>query len=161
MILKPVFVVICSPQPSPQLHHSRTVLPSNGEASSRHALYNRDAVDRRKGGVGGGSVDISAASNSQHRDLTADMITYRTHGIHSGDIKKLSKQTAEACTVQEVRGITMSSRQRSSDRLDQDNTNLRSDQMTLKTESCEWWVVLIKCVVLILINSRSRNNNSL
>lgn len=128
------FAVKCSPQLSPQLHHSRTVLPSNGEASSRHALYNRDTVDRRKGGVGGGrSVDISAASNSQHRDFSADMITYRTHGIHSGDIKKLSEQTAAACTVQEVRGKAMSSRP-SSDGADGDNINLRSDQITLQIE---------------------------
>lgn len=136
VILKLVFVVNCSPQPSPQLHHSRTVLPSNGEASSRHALYNRDAVERQRG-VGGGSVDISAASNSQHRDFTADMITYRTHGVQSRDIKKLSEQTALACTVQEVRGITMSSQQTSSDGPDRDNANLRSDQITLKTETCE------------------------
>ncbi|XP_044058212.1 ephexin-1 isoform X2 [Siniperca chuatsi] len=114
------------PQLSPQLHHSRTVLPSNGEASSRHALYNRDAVDRRKGGVGGGrSVDISAASNSLHRDFIADMITYRTHGIHSGDIKKLSEQTAAACTLHEVRGKTMSSQRPSSDGAERDNVNLR------------------------------------
>ncbi|XP_049911781.1 ephexin-1 [Epinephelus moara] len=114
------------PQLSPELHHSKTVLPSNGEASSRHALYNRDAVDRRRGGVGGGrSVDISAASNSQRQDFTADMITYRTHGIHSGDIKKLSEQTAEACTVQEVKRKIMSSQRPSSDGADQDNANLR------------------------------------
>ncbi|XP_039978939.1 ephexin-1 isoform X3 [Xiphias gladius] len=112
-------------QLTPQLHHSRTVLPSNGEASSRHTLYNLDAVDKRRGGVGGGSVDISAALNSQHRDFKADMITYRTHGIHSGDIKKLSEQTAAACTVQEVRGIAMSSQQPSSDGAHQDNVNLR------------------------------------
>lgn len=133
VILKCVFALKCSPLPSPQLHHSRAVLPSNGEASSRHALYNRDAVDRKRGGVGGGrSVDISAASNSQHRDLTADMITYRTHNIHSGDIRKLSEQTATACTVQEVRGKTMSS-----DVADQENANLRSDPITLDTERCE------------------------
>ncbi|XP_040902869.1 ephexin-1 [Toxotes jaculatrix] len=113
------------PQLSPQLHHSRTVLPSNGEASSRHALYNRDAVDKRRGGVGGGSVDISAASNSKHRDSTSDMISYRTHGIHSGDIKKLSEKTAAACTVQEVRRIEMSSQQPSPDGADRDNANLR------------------------------------
>ncbi|XP_070762223.1 ephexin-1 [Enoplosus armatus] len=115
------------PQLSPQLHHSRTVLPSNGEASSRHALYNRDAVDRRKGGVGGGSsVDTSAASNSLHnRDFRADMFTYRTHSIHSGDIKKLSEQTAAFCTVQEVKGNTMSSQRPSSDGADRDNVNLR------------------------------------
>lgn len=82
-------------------------------------------MDKRRGGVGGGSVDISAALNSQHRDFKADMITYRTHGIHSGDIKKLSEQTAAACTVQEVRGIAMSSQQPSSDGAHQDNVNLR------------------------------------
>ncbi|XP_071327638.1 ephexin-1 [Trachinotus anak] len=113
------------PQLSPQLHHSRTVLPSNGEASSRHALYNRDAVNKGRGGVGGGSVDISAASNSQHRDSPADMLSYRTHGVHSGVIRKLSEQTAAACTVQEARGIAMSSQQPSRDGADRDNANLR------------------------------------
>ncbi|XP_038548992.1 ephexin-1 isoform X2 [Micropterus salmoides] len=109
---------------SPQRHHSRTVLPSNGDASSRHA--NRDAVDRRKGGVGGErSVDISAASNSLHRDVTADMISYQTHSIYSGDINKLSEQTATACTVQEIRGETMSSQQPISDGADRDKFNLR------------------------------------
>ncbi|XP_022076600.1 ephexin-1 [Acanthochromis polyacanthus] len=114
------------PQRSPQLHHSRAVLPSNGEASSRHALYNTDAVDRRRGGVGGGrSVDISAAFNSQHGDFRADMITYRTHSIHSKEITKLSEQTAAACTVKEIRGRTMNSQQPSSDGPDQDNDNIR------------------------------------
>uniref|UniRef100_A0AAQ5XIB4 DH domain-containing protein n=1 Tax=Amphiprion ocellaris TaxID=80972 RepID=A0AAQ5XIB4_AMPOC len=114
------------PQLSPQLHHSRAVLPSNGEASSRHALYNTDAVDRRRGGVGGGrSVDISAAFNSQHGDFTADMITDRTYSIHSKEIKKLSEQTAAACTVKEIRGRTMNSQQPSSDGPDRDNINIR------------------------------------
>lgn len=114
------------PQRSPQLHHSRAVLPSNGEASSRHALYNTDAVDRRRGGVGGGrSVDISAAFNSQHGDFTADMITYRTHSIQSKEIKKLSEQTAAACTVKDIRGRTMNSQQPNSDGPDQDNINIR------------------------------------
>ncbi|XP_059186481.1 ephexin-1 [Centropristis striata] len=109
------------PQLSPRLDHS-AVLPSNGSAS-RPAPS--DAGDWRRGGVGGGrSVDISAASNSQHQDFKADMITYRTHGIHSGDIKKLSEQTAAACTVQEVRGKTMSSQQPSSSGADRENANL-------------------------------------
>ncbi|XP_067449846.1 ephexin-1 isoform X1 [Thunnus thynnus] len=120
----PLLLEARRPQLSPQLHHSRTVLPSNGEANSRHALYNKDAVNRRRG-VGGGSVDISAASSSQNSDFTADMITYRTHSIHGGDIKKLSEQTAAACTVQEVRGKIMSSQQPSFDGADQDNVNLR------------------------------------
>nr|XP_046244009.1 ephexin-1 isoform X2 [Scatophagus argus] len=114
------------PQLSLQLHHSRTVLPSNGEASSGHALYNRDAVDSARGGVGGGkSVAISASSNNQHKDLTADVMAYRTHSIHSRDIKMLSEQTAAACTVQEVRGKTTSPQQPISGGADQDNVNLR------------------------------------
>ncbi|XP_030297815.1 ephexin-1 [Sparus aurata] len=113
------------PQLSPQLHHSRTVLPSNGETSSRHALYNSDAADRTREVGGGRSVDISAASISQHRDFTADMIPYRTHSIHTGDIKMLSEQTAAVCTVQEVSGKTMSSLQPCSGGEDQDNINLR------------------------------------
>ncbi|KAM7399920.1 hypothetical protein PAMP_019156 [Pampus punctatissimus] len=114
------------PQKSPLLLGSRrTVLPSNDEANSRHALYNKDAVNRRREGVGGLSVDISAASNSQNRDFTADMITYRTHAVHSGDIKKLSEKTAAACTVQEVKEKSMSSQQPSSDGEIQDNVNLR------------------------------------
>ncbi|XP_053278139.1 ephexin-1 isoform X1 [Pleuronectes platessa] len=111
--------------PSPKLRDSRTVLPSNGEASSRHALYNKDALDKRRGGVGGGSVDTSAAFNSQQRDFADDRITYRTHGIHSGDIKKLSEQTAAACTVQEVREIAMSAQQPSSDGAERDHFNRR------------------------------------
>ena len=130
------FAVEYSLPPSPKLHDSRTVLPSNGEASSRHALYNKDAVDKRRGGVGGGSVDTSAASNNQHRDFADDRITYRTHGFHSEDIKKLSEQTAAACTVQEVRGIAMSSQQPSSEGADRDHFNRRSDKMTLKTHKC-------------------------
>uniref|UniRef100_A0A8D3CYA7 Neuronal guanine nucleotide exchange factor n=1 Tax=Scophthalmus maximus TaxID=52904 RepID=A0A8D3CYA7_SCOMX len=74
-------------------------------AVSRHALYNKDAVDKRRGGVGGGSVDTSASSNSQQRDFTDDRITYRTHRIHSGDIRKLSEQTAAVCTVQEAQWL--------------------------------------------------------
>lgn len=109
---------------TPQLHHSTTVLPSNGEASSRHALCNRNAADRTRGGVGGRSVHISAVSSSQHTDLTADMITYRTHSTYSGDIKMLSEQTAAACTVQEVRGKTQNSPRSISCGADQDNINL-------------------------------------
>ncbi|XP_034723516.1 ephexin-1 isoform X2 [Etheostoma cragini] len=71
-------------------------------------------------------MDISAASNSEHQDFATDMITYRTHNIHSGDIKKLSEQTAAACTVREVSGKTMSSQRPSSIGADQDNANLRS-----------------------------------
>lgn len=131
VILICVFAVKYS---TPQLHHSTTVLPSNGEASSRHALCNRNAADRMRGGVGGRSVHISAVSSSQHRDLTADMITYRTHSTYSGDIKMLSEQTAAACTVQEVRGKTPSSPRSISSGADQDNINLRSDQITLIAE---------------------------
>lgn len=118
-----------SPQLSPQNHLS--ALPSNGEASSRNHLYNRDAVERSRGEVGGGrSVDISVASNSQHRDFRADMISYRTHNIQSTDIRMLSEQTAAACTVEDVREKTMSSKQPSFDRADQENSNLRSVKTT-------------------------------
>ncbi|KAK5869087.1 hypothetical protein PBY51_010047 [Eleginops maclovinus] len=107
------------PPPSPQLHTSKTWLPSN-EASRK------DAVDRRREGVGGGrGLDISAASNSKHQDLTEGMITYRTHAIHSGDIKQLSDKTAAACTVQEVRRTTMNSPRTSVEGADPDNTKLR------------------------------------
>lgn len=115
------------PNKSPLLPAARrTVLPSNGAASSRHALYNRDAVDRRREGVGGGrSVDISAASDSQHQNSTADMITYRTHSFQSGDVQNLSKQTTADCTVQEVRREAMSDQQPSPLGADLDNSNLR------------------------------------
>ncbi|KAM6988612.1 ephexin-1 [Tautogolabrus adspersus] len=115
------------PPPSPLLHHSRTALPSNGEASSRHTQYKRDAAERTGGGVGGGrSVDISAASsNNQQRDFTADTFTYRTHNIQSRDIKQLSEQTAAACSVQEVRGKTMSLQRTTSDGADRENGNVR------------------------------------
>ncbi|CAJ1065899.1 ephexin-1 [Xyrichtys novacula] len=117
-----------SPQKSPLFNRARRpALPSNGEASSRHTLYKRDAAERTGGRVGGGrSVDISAASsNNQQRDFTADTITYRTHNIRSGDIKKLPEQTAAACSVQEVRGNTMSSQQGGSDGADRENANIR------------------------------------
>lgn len=86
---------------------------------------------------GGRSVDISAASISQHRDFTAD-IPYRTHSIHTGDIKMLSEQTAAVCTVQEVSGKTMSSHQPCSGGEDQDNINLRLDQITREHRSKGW-----------------------
>lgn len=111
-------------------HHPGTALPSNGETNRRDALYNQDAVDRTRGVGGGRNVDRSAASNSQHRDLTTEMITYRTHNIQSGDINMLSQQTAAACSVQDVRGTTRSSEQPSSDGANQESTNLRLDQIT-------------------------------
>ncbi|KAF3847281.1 hypothetical protein F7725_020309 [Dissostichus mawsoni] len=113
------------PQLSPQLHNSRTPLPSNGEASSRHALYGKDAVDKRRGVGGGRSLDISAASNSKHQGFTQDMIPYRTHDIHSGDIKQLSEKTAAACTVQEVIGKTMNSPRTSVEEADPENAKFR------------------------------------
>lgn len=67
-------------------------------------------------------MDTSAASNSQQSDA---MITYRTHNIHGKDIKKLSEQTAAACTVQESRRGAMNPQQPGSDGSDQDNINLR------------------------------------
>ncbi|XP_055370198.1 ephexin-1 isoform X2 [Betta splendens] len=112
------------PQPSPHLHHSRTALPSNGVTSSRHALYYKDAGERQRGGVGG-SVDISAGSNSQHRDFAADTKTYRTHGIQSRDITELSERTAAGLTVQDGRGKNMSSQQPNYEGPDQENANIR------------------------------------
>uniref|UniRef100_UPI003AAD4AB0 ephexin-1 n=1 Tax=Centroberyx gerrardi TaxID=166262 RepID=UPI003AAD4AB0 len=99
-----------SPPASPQPHHSRAALPSNGEHSSRRSPCSGDAVDRRGGGRGGGggggerSADISAASNGQYRGIAADRLTYRTHGIHSRDMESLSERTATACSVQEAGG---------------------------------------------------------
>lgn len=72
-------------------------------------------------------MDI-AAFNSQHRDFSADMITYRTHNVQTGDINMLSEQTAAACTVQDVRGNTMS--QSSSGGTDRENIGLRSEEIT-------------------------------
>lgn len=66
------------------------------------------------------------------------MIPYRTHSIHTGDIKMLSEQTAAVCTVQEVSGKTMSSLQPCSGGEDQDNINLRLDQITLEQRSKGW-----------------------
>ncbi|XP_068601906.1 ephexin-1 [Brachionichthys hirsutus] len=114
----------------PQLssHLSRTALPSNGEARNRHAQYSRDAVEVTEGAVRGGrSVDIAAASSSQHTDFTAGMATYRTHNIHTRDIKVLSEQTAAACTVREVRGDEMSSQRGSSGGEDRDNLRSMSN----------------------------------
>ncbi|XP_058490600.1 ephexin-1 [Solea solea] len=113
------------PHKSPLLPDTRrSVLPSNGDSRSRHARY-KDAVDKRREGVGGGSADISAASNSQHRDLTDDKTSYRIHNVHSGEIKKLSEKTAAACTVQEVRGTDMSSQQPSSNGADREHFSRR------------------------------------
>lgn len=134
---------IRSPQLSPENHLSQTALPSNGESSSRNDPYNRDSVARSRGEVGGGrSMDISVASNSQHRNFRADMISYRTHNIQSKDIRMLSEQTAAACTVEDVREKTMSSKQASFERADQENSNLRS----VKTiYMCKWnnWLILL------------------
>uniref|UniRef100_A0A3B5AQK3 Neuronal guanine nucleotide exchange factor n=1 Tax=Stegastes partitus TaxID=144197 RepID=A0A3B5AQK3_9TELE len=63
------------------------------------------------------------------------MITYRTHSIQSKEIKNLSEQTATACTVKETRGRTMNSQQPDSDGPDQDNINIRSDQITFELEN--------------------------
>lgn len=123
---------IRSSQPSPQSRLSPNALPSDGEASRR----NGDAVEGSRGEVGGGRrMDISVASNSRRRDFRADMIPYRTHNIHSGDIRMLSEQTAAACTVEDVRGKTMSSKQGSFDGAAQENSNLRSVSMM---NLCKW-----------------------
>ncbi|XP_068441049.1 ephexin-1 isoform X1 [Clinocottus analis] len=116
-----------SPNKSPLLPAARrAVLPSNGSASSRHALSNGDAVDRRRAGVGGGrSEDLSSASDSQHQHSTADMFIYRTHNIQSRDIKNLSEKTTAACTVQEVSGKTMSAQRPGPLGADRDNGNFR------------------------------------
>ncbi|XP_061637062.1 ephexin-1 isoform X1 [Phyllopteryx taeniolatus] len=111
---------------SPELSTAgRPVLPSNGEASSRYySLCNKDAVNKGKGSVGGGSVDISATPNHHNSALTDDSISYRTHSIQSGDIKKLSEQTTAACTVRDI-GSTMSSGMPSPEGADRDNFNHR------------------------------------
>lgn len=121
----------CKSLISPHLPHSRPVLPSNGVASSRYyALCNKDAVNKGRGGVGGGSVDVS--STSYHNSaLTADSISYRTHSILSGDIKKPSEQTTAACTVRGI-GNTMRSGMPSPEGADRDNFNHRFDQITLQ-----------------------------
>nr|XP_004572534.2 ephexin-1 [Maylandia zebra] len=106
----------CSPQLSRQPHHSRDLLPSNGEFSSTHALYNQNAADKRRGGVGGKrTVEISAASYSQQRDFTAEMSTDWTHNSDSEAIEELSEQTAKACTVKDTRRKTMNSQQPNSE----------------------------------------------
>lgn len=74
-------------------------------------------------------MDISVASHSQDQDFGADM-SYRTHNIQSRDIRMLSEQTAAACTVEDAREKTMSSKQASFDRADQENSNLRSVKTT-------------------------------
>lgn len=127
--------VRCSPQLSRQTHHSRDLLPSNGEFSSTHALYNQNAADKRRGGVGGKrTVEISAASYSQQRDFTAEMSTDWTHNSDSEAIEELSEQTAKACTVKDTRRKTMNSQQPNSEG-DQDiHMNHRSDQITLEIE---------------------------
>ncbi|KAM9813108.1 ephexin-1 isoform 1-T1 [Syngnathus typhle] len=114
-----------SPHKSPELSAAgRSVLPSNGEASSRYYSLYKDAVNKERGSVGGGSVDISATSYHHNSALTSDSISYRTHTILSGDIKKLSEQTTAACTVRDI-GSTMSSGMPSPEGTDRDNYNHR------------------------------------
>ncbi|XP_057694647.1 ephexin-1 isoform X2 [Corythoichthys intestinalis] len=116
-----------SPHKSLELSSAaRPALPSNGEASSRYySLYNMDAVNKERGSVGGGNVDISAASYHHNTVVTAlDSLSYRTHSIQSGDIRKLSEQTTAACTVRDT-GRTMSSGMPSAGRVDRDNLNYR------------------------------------
>lgn len=146
---------IHSPRLSPQNHLSPTALPSNGEASSRNDLYSRDAVERSRGEVGGGrSVDISFAYNSQHRDFGAEMISYRTHNIQSRDIRMLSEQTATACTVEDDREKTMSSKQSGFDRADKENSNLRSVKIIYM---CKWnnWLILLWNIILICCSNKN------
>ncbi|XP_077578362.1 ephexin-1 [Stigmatopora nigra] len=115
-----------SPQKSLDLSTGgRPVLPSNGEASSRYySLCNMDAVNKGRS-VGGGSVDISASSYHHNADLTVpDSLSYRTHNIQSGDIKKLSEQTTSSCTVRDI-GRTMSSGLSSSEEAGGINLNHR------------------------------------
>ncbi|XP_028274535.1 ephexin-1 isoform X2 [Parambassis ranga] len=113
------------PHKSPILPRARiAVLPSNSKADSRHALYTKDSVENRREGVGGGrSVDISDASNNQHRNFAANTITYRTHCFPRDTINKLSEQTAAACTVQSIGGRTMYLNQHNSDGVDKDKNN--------------------------------------
>ncbi|KAM9801266.1 LOW QUALITY PROTEIN: ephexin-1-like [Neosynchiropus ocellatus] len=128
------------PPPSPLFHHSSAVLPSNGESGSRHFQQNKDAEKRRRE-VGGGSVDISASSNSRH---SADTISYRPHGIKSGDITELSKKTAAACTVQEVGGKTMSSA-----RSQEDNANLRLHRNGERSQAFSPGINIIKNIAFL------------
>ncbi|XP_024136153.1 ephexin-1 isoform X2 [Oryzias melastigma] len=114
-----------SPQQSPRLHHFRAPLPSNGEARSRQASSNRDAVDRT-GGVGGGMrVDKSAASISQHKDFTTDLPSYRTHNFHNPAASKLPEQRSSTWSIQEKIGQRMDSQQPSSNEADRHNANHR------------------------------------
>lgn len=99
----------------------RAVLPSNSKSDSRHALSNKYPEEKRREGVEGGrSVDISDASNNQHRNFAANTITYQMHCFPRDDINKLSEQTATACTVQDIGGRTMYSNQHNSDGVDKD-----------------------------------------
>nr|XP_057936589.1 ephexin-1 [Doryrhamphus excisus] len=120
------FSVASSPHKSPESPAvGRPALPSNGEASSRYyALYSKDAVNKGRGGVGGGTVDISAASHNHNSASVADDILYQTHSIRSRDIKQLSEQTTAACTVRDV-GRTMSSGRPSPEGADRDSFNHR------------------------------------
>uniref|UniRef100_A0A8C5G2R5 Neuronal guanine nucleotide exchange factor n=1 Tax=Gouania willdenowi TaxID=441366 RepID=A0A8C5G2R5_GOUWI len=96
---------------------------------SQHAWYNSDAVERRKEGVGGGRItDISPSSNSKRRDHTEEMITYRTHGIHHEDIKKLSEKTAAVCSVQDIRRNSMDDKSPNFDGAHPDNKDHRLDK---------------------------------
>ncbi|XP_061574784.1 ephexin-1-like isoform X1 [Cololabis saira] len=106
--------------PSPQLHYSRVVLPGDGEA--RRVRSNRNAMDIGKGGGGGvggrSRVDAPASLSSQRRDFPAEMISYRTHGIHCSDVQQLCEQMASTGTVHEIRARSMDSAEPGSDGTD-------------------------------------------
>ncbi|XP_005465453.1 ephexin-1 [Oreochromis niloticus] len=123
----------CSPQFLRQPHHSRDLLPSNGEFSSTHALYNQNAADKRRGGVGGKrTVEISAASCSQQRDFTAEMSTNWTRNSDSEVIEELSEQTAKACTVKDTRRKTMNSQQLNSE----EDLDIHMNHRVLRNGEC-------------------------
>ncbi|KAM3850228.1 ephexin-1 [Diretmus argenteus] len=64
-------------------------------------------------------------SSEQSESIAADVLTYRTHGVHSRDMEKLSERTAAACSVQEAGGEHRSSRHSSSEVADSDSIQLR------------------------------------
>ncbi|XP_012992346.2 ephexin-1 [Esox lucius] len=110
---------------SPHPPHSGTELPSNGELRSPRAPPSGELSPlwTRRGGRGGGgegagwqSADGSPAngqcgggsSSSSSSSSVPRALPYRTHGMHTGDMERLSERTAVACSIQEPRRDTLS-----------------------------------------------------
>uniref|UniRef100_A0A3Q2ZBV5 Neuronal guanine nucleotide exchange factor n=1 Tax=Hippocampus comes TaxID=109280 RepID=A0A3Q2ZBV5_HIPCM len=136
-------------QDTPDKHPTALALPSHAEYYDdddddesrvglsrepirRNSRFYRSMRRKRMAASENSESSVDVSSTSYHNSaLTADSISYRTHSILSGDIKKLSEQTTAACTVRDI-GNTMRSGMPSPEGADRDNFNHRFDQITLQ-----------------------------